>query len=76
VLVEIRSETAGVLWQMKVAVGQSVQIGDVLAVLESMKIEIPVLAPVGGVIVELRVAADAQVDEDQVIAVIDERSKG
>jgi len=70
--VDIHSETAGVVLQIKVAVGQTVQPGDLMAVLESMKIEIPVKAPVGGVIVELRIAVDVQVDEDQVIAVIDD----
>lgn len=75
-LVEVRSETGAVVWQMKVALGQTVQHGDVIAVLESMKVEIPVKAPVAGVIAELCVAADAQVDEDQVIAVIDDCKKG
>lgn len=75
-LIEVRSEVAAFVWQVKVGVGQPVEAGDVIAVLESMKIEIPVEAPSGGVVSELRVEPDAQVEEDQVIAVIDDGKGG
>ena len=44
---------------------------DVIMILESMKMEIPVEAPVAGKLVELLVAEEEGVDEDQVVAVIE-----
>ncbi|MGO8861494.1 MAG: acetyl-CoA carboxylase biotin carboxyl carrier protein subunit [Acidimicrobiales bacterium] len=75
-LIEVRSEVAAFVWQVKVAVGQPVEPGDVIVVLESMKIEIPVEAPIGGIVSELRVEPDAQLEEDEVIAVIDDGKGG
>ena len=68
---EVRAETANV-WQVRVEVGQHVEVGDELVILESMKMEIPVLAPLAGTISELAVAPDDQVTEGDLIAVIDE----
>ena len=45
--------------------------GDVVMILESMKMEIPVEAPADGTIDELLVQEEDQVEEDQVVAVID-----
>jgi biotin carboxyl carrier protein len=67
---EVRAEIAASVWQVNSAVGQRVAEGDTIAILESMKMEIPVEAPVDGVIVELRVAPEDQVQEGDVIAVI------
>ena len=46
-------------------------LGDVVMILESMKMEIPVEAPADGTIAELLVQEEDQVEEDQVVAVID-----
>ena len=73
-MTEILSETGGTVWQVKVEVGQTVQSGDVVVVLESMKIEIPVVAPSDGVVVELRVEPNATVVEGDVLAVIEPSS--
>jgi biotin carboxyl carrier protein len=67
---EVRAEIAASVWQVTSAVGQRITEGDTIAILESMKMEIPVEAPVDGVIVELRVAPEDQVQEGDVIAVI------
>ena len=40
-------------------------------ILESMKMEIPVESPVAGTLVELSVAEEDSVDEDQIVAVIE-----
>ena len=69
---EIRAEIAANVWQVPVEVGQTVATGDTIAILESMKMEIPVEAPVAGTVTELRVTPDDQVNEGDVIAVIDE----
>ena len=71
-MVDVVAEIAANVWQVPVEVGQTVATGDTIAILESMKMEIPVEAPVGGPVAELRVAPDDQVNEGDVIAVIDE----
>jgi biotin carboxyl carrier protein len=55
-----------------VEVGQAVATGDTIAILESMKMEIPVESPVAGTVAELRVSPEDQVNEGDVIAVIDD----
>ena len=71
-MVDVVAEIAANVWQVPVEMGQTVATGDTIAILESMKMEIPVEAPVGGTVAELRVAPDDQVNEGDVIAVIDE----
>jgi biotin carboxyl carrier protein len=71
-VVDVVAEIAANVWQGPVEVGQTVATGDTIAILESMKMEIPVEAPVAGTVTELRVTPDAQVNEGDVIAVIDE----
>jgi biotin carboxyl carrier protein len=69
---EVRAEITANVWQVRVEVGQSVAVGDEIVILESMKMEIPVLAPLSGTISELAVAPDDQITEGDLIAVIDE----
>ena len=69
--VEIESEVTGNVWKVEVAAGDAVQEGDVLIILESMKMEIPVEAPEAGKVAELLVAPEDSVEEDQVVAVIE-----
>ena len=68
--VEIESEVTGKVWKVEVGVGDQVAEGDILIILESMKMEIPVESPRAGTVAELRVAPDEPVQEDQVVAVI------
>ena len=68
---EVRAEITANVWQVRVEVGQSVEVGDELVILESMKMEIPVTAPLAGTISELAVAPDDQVTEGDLIAVIE-----
>jgi biotin carboxyl carrier protein len=63
----VRSEIAGSVWKIEVAEGQSVAEGDVLIVLESMKMEIPVEAPAAGVVQAVHVAEGQPVKEDQAL---------
>jgi biotin carboxyl carrier protein len=67
---EVRAEITANVWQVRVEVGQHVDVGDELVILESMKMEIPVVAPIPGTIAELAVAPDDQVTEGDLIAVI------
>ena len=68
---EVRAEITANVWQVRVEVGQSVAVGDELVILESMKMEIPVIAPLSGTISELAVAPDDQVTEGDLIAIIE-----
>lgn len=68
---EVRAEITANVWQVRVEVGQEVVIGDELVVLESMKMEIPVVAPLAGRVIDILVAPDTQVQEGDVVAVIE-----
>ena len=70
-MTEVMAEITANVWQVPAEVGQDVAEGDTLVILESMKMEIPVEAPVAGKVAELRVAPNDQVQEGDVIAVID-----
>ena len=68
---EIESEVTGNVWKVEVEAGARVDAGEVLMILESMKMEIPVEAPEAGTVAELRVAAEDAVEEDQIVAVLE-----
>jgi biotin carboxyl carrier protein len=68
---EVTSEVTGNVWKVQAKVGDVLAEEDVIMILESMKMEIPVEAPVAGKLVELLVAEEEGVDEDQVVAVIE-----
>ena len=68
---EVESEVTGNVWKVEVEVGDSVEEGDVLIILESMKMEIPVEAPCTGTLTEIKVAEDDNVVEGHVLAVIE-----
>ena len=70
-MTEVRAEIAANVWQVHVEAGQAVSEGDTLVILESMKMEIPVEAPVAGTVSDVRVAPEDQVNEGDVIAVIE-----
>ena len=72
-MTEVRTEITANVWQVQATVGQEVAEGDTLAILESMKMEIPVEATVAGTVTEVRVKPDDQVQEGDVIAVIEPR---
>ena len=69
--IEVTSEVTGIVWKVQAKVGDVLAEEDVIMILESMKMEIPVEAPVTGKLVELSVAEQNSVDEDQVVAVIE-----
>jgi acetyl-CoA carboxylase biotin carboxyl carrier protein len=67
----IVAELVANVGQVLVAVGDTVGPTDTLVILESMKMEIPVLAEVGGVVREVSVATGDAISEGDAIAVID-----
>jgi biotin carboxyl carrier protein len=69
-MTEVRAEMVANVWRVVATHGASVAEGDPLVILESMKMEIPVEAPVAGTVMELRVAEGDVVQEGDVIALI------
>jgi len=61
----------GKIIEVNVKVGDEVKEGDVICLLESMKMENPILAPVGGTVTKLEVAPDKTVKPGDIIAVIE-----
>ncbi|EDZ61337.1 Na+-transporting oxaloacetate decarboxylase, alpha subunit [Sulfurimonas gotlandica GD1] len=68
--VSIKALLPGSVWKIVANPGQSVSEGDVILILESMKMEIDVIAPRGGVIKSINVATNDKVVEGQVVAVL------
>ena len=68
---KVESEVTGTVWKVEAKVGDAVDVGDVLMILESMKMEIPVESPIAGTVAELLVAPEDMVEEDQLIAVVE-----
>ena len=68
---EIKSEITGSVWKILKQPGDAVGDEDALMILESMKMEIPVLAEMKGKVAEIRVKENDSVSEGQVLAVLD-----
>ncbi len=68
---EIRAEMVANVFKIVVAEGDAVSDGDTLVILESMKMEIPVLTELDGTVVTLAVAEGDVVQEGDLIAVVD-----
>ena len=68
---EVTVPMVGKIVNVLVKVGDKVSEDDQIATLEAMKMEMPIVAPTGGVIKEVMVAAGQEVDADTVLAVID-----
>ncbi len=68
--IEIKSEITGTVWKINTKSGETVKAGDTLVVIESMKMEIPVITEDGGVVREVLVRERDPVAEGQIIAII------
>jgi acetyl-CoA carboxylase biotin carboxyl carrier protein len=69
-MAEIRAEMVANVWKVVVAQGDEVADGDTLVILESMKMEIPVLTETAGTVTQLAVGEGDVVQEGDLIAVI------
>jgi acetyl-CoA carboxylase biotin carboxyl carrier protein len=69
--IEVKSEITGTVWQLKAKVGDKVEEGDTLIVIESMKMEIPVITEDGGTVKEILVKEKDPVAEGQVVAILE-----
>ena len=68
---EVRAEMVANVWKVIVAEGDKVADGDTLVILESMKMEIPVLAEQDGTVAALHVSEGDVVQEGDVLAVLE-----
>ena len=69
-MAEVRAEMVANVWKVLVSEGDQVDEGDTLVILESMKMEIPILAEESGTVTKLHVAEGDVVQEDELIAEI------
>jgi biotin carboxyl carrier protein len=70
-MTDVPAPLAGSVKELLVAVGEMVRAGQEVALVESMKMEIPVESPVAGRVVEVLVAPPEKIDEGQVLLRID-----
>jgi urea carboxylase len=68
--VAVASPVSGSVWKITALLGQSVKAGDTLIMVESMKMELPVIAPMDGVIAQLRCAEGRAVQVAQTLVVL------
>ena len=69
--VEVHVEITANVWQVAARVGDVVAEGAELAILESMKMEIPVESPCAGTVTAVHIAPEAQVKEGDLAFEID-----
>ena len=70
-MAEVRAEMVANVWKVLINEGDQVEDGDTLVILESMKMEIPVLAEDAGTIASLKVTEGDVIQEGDLIAVIE-----
>ena len=68
---QVEAHITGTVFRIETSVGAEVKEGDVLIIIESMKMEMPVEAPHAGRVSELRVEEGQSVSEGDVLAVIE-----
>ncbi len=68
---KVCSEVAGTVWQLIAAAGSRVEQGETVMLIESMKMEIPVLAPRAGTLASILLVKGDRVDEGQTVAFLE-----
>ncbi len=69
--VQLKSEVIGSVWQIKKQPGETVAQGDIVMIIESMKMEVPVIAEEKGTLRELIVKEGERVVEGQTVAILE-----
>ena len=67
---KVVTEVAGKVWKIEAQVGAKLAADEVILILESMKMEIPVVSPSAGKLLELQVKEGDTVAEGQVVAIL------
>jgi acetyl-CoA carboxylase biotin carboxyl carrier protein len=68
---DVEAHITGTVWKIECQVGQSVDEGDTLVILESMKMEMPVEAEDAGTVREIRCAEGQPVSEGDTLVVLE-----
>ncbi|MDX6601190.1 MAG: acetyl-CoA carboxylase biotin carboxyl carrier protein [Solirubrobacterales bacterium] len=68
---DIEAHITGSVWKIEVAVGDKIEDGDTVVILESMKMEIPVEAEDDGTVKEIRCEEGQSVSEGDVLVVLE-----
>jgi acetyl-CoA carboxylase biotin carboxyl carrier protein len=68
--IEAKTDVTGAVWKIVTEVGQKLEAGDTIMVIESMKMEIPVIAEDGGTVRKFLVEESTPVTEGQVVALL------
>ena len=71
-MIDVPAHITGTVWKIEKKVGDVVAAGDVLVILESMKMEMPVEAPEAGTVAEIRCKETEAVSEGQTLIVLSE----
>ena len=71
-MADIKAHITGTIWKIKVTPGQKVEEGDVLVIIESMKMEMPIEAEDPGTVKEVRAKEGQPVNEGDVLLVVDD----
>jgi acetyl-CoA carboxylase biotin carboxyl carrier protein len=66
-----KSDVSGTVWKIEVALGQQVAEGDTLVLIESMKMEIPVVAEAAGTVASIPVAEGDGIIEGQTVVILE-----
>lgn len=69
-MAEVRAHITGTVWKIEVKVGDRISAGDVVAILESMKMEMLVESEAAGTIKEIKVQEGQPVAEGDIIAIV------
>lgn len=70
-MTQVEAQIAGNVWRIEKAVGDEVVEEEVLLIVESMKMEIPIEAPRAGRILEIRVAEGDSIEEGAILVVLE-----
>ncbi len=70
-VVNVKSEIAGNVWKIQAKPGDRIEAEGEIMILESMKMEIPVLSPKAGTIKEIKVSEGEAIAEGQLVAILD-----
>ncbi|MDB5875881.1 MAG: hypothetical protein JWQ07_5323 [Ramlibacter sp.] len=68
---EAKSEVSGSVWKIEVELGQKVAEGDILVLIESMKMEIPVVVETAGTVASILVAEGEAITEGQSVVILE-----
>ena len=67
---DIKSQIQAVVWKIHVKIGDKVNEGQEIIILESMKMEIPIISDISGIVKSILVEEGDTIDEDQIAIII------